>query len=46
MTRKDSSLQAKLPVEQRLSPGDQLTFAVARDKLRLFDAQTEERIPS
>jgi len=44
MTRKDSSLQAKLPVDQRLSAGDELTFAVPRDKLRVFDAQTEERV--
>ena len=44
MARKDTSLQAKLPVEQRLNAGDELTFVVPRDKLRLFDAQTEERI--
>jgi ABC-type sugar transport system ATPase subunit len=44
MTRKDASLQAKLPVDERVSVGDELTFAVPRDKLYLFDAETEERI--
>jgi multiple sugar transport system ATP-binding protein len=44
MTRKDASLQAKLPVEERLSAGDELTFAVPRDKLYVFDAETQERI--
>jgi multiple sugar transport system ATP-binding protein len=44
MARKDTSLQAKLPVDQRVNAGDELTFVVPRDKLRLFDAQTEERI--
>jgi ABC-type sugar transport system ATPase subunit len=46
MTRKDTSLQAKLPVEQRVSAGDELTFVVPRDKLRIFDAETEERVPA
>ncbi len=46
MTRKDTSLQAKLPVEQKVSAGDELTFVVPRDKLRLFDTQTQERVSS
>jgi multiple sugar transport system ATP-binding protein len=46
MTRKETSLQAKLPVDQRVSTGDELTFTVPRDHLYLFDAQTEERIRS
>jgi multiple sugar transport system ATP-binding protein len=46
MTRKDTNLQAKLPVEQRVSAGDDLTFSVPRDHLYLFDAQTEERVRS
>src|SRR5262249_28532176 len=46
MTRKDTSLQAKLPVEQKVGPGDQLTFAVPRGKVYTFDAETEERISS
>jgi len=44
MTRKETSLQAKLPVEEKLSNGQELTFSVPRDKLLLFDAQTEERV--
>ena len=43
MTRKDTSLQAKLPVEERLRPGEELTFFVPREKLHLFDAETGER---
>jgi multiple sugar transport system ATP-binding protein len=44
MTRKDTSLQAKLPVERRVSAGDELTFVVPRDKLRMFDTETQERV--
>ena len=43
---KDTPLVAKLPVEQRLSMGDSRDFYVARDKLRFFDAETEERVAS
>jgi hypothetical protein len=46
MTRKDTSLQAKLSVDQRVSAGDELTFVVPRDKLYLFDAETEQRVPA
>jgi multiple sugar transport system ATP-binding protein len=44
MTRKDASLQAKLPVQEQISAGQDLTFWVARDNLYLFDAESEERI--
>ena len=44
MTRKDASLQAKLRVEQKVGPGDQLTFAVPRDKVYTFDSESEQRI--
>jgi multiple sugar transport system ATP-binding protein len=44
LTRKDTPLQAKLPVEESVSGGQELTFTIPRDKLLLFDAQTEERI--
>jgi multiple sugar transport system ATP-binding protein len=44
ITRKDTPLQAKLDVEHRVSAADQLTFSVPRDKLLMFDAETEERI--
>ena len=37
-------VQAKLPVEEQIQHGRQETFSVARDKLRLFDAETQERI--
>jgi multiple sugar transport system ATP-binding protein len=40
----DVKVQAKLPVEERLDNGQKATFSVARDKLRLFDAETEERV--
>ena len=43
---KDTPLVAKLPVEERLSMGDNVDFFVARDKLRLFDAETEQRVAS
>jgi ABC-type sugar transport system ATPase subunit len=37
----DRTLVAKLPVEERLAPGDDLDLAVPFDKLVLFDAETE-----
>ncbi len=43
---KGTPLVAKLPVEERLSMGDNVDFFVARDKLRLFDAETEQRSSS
>jgi multiple sugar transport system ATP-binding protein len=44
LTRKDTALQAKLPVEVQVSNREELTFVVARDKLLLFDAETEKRV--
>jgi multiple sugar transport system ATP-binding protein len=46
MTRKDTPLQAKLPVEAQVSGGQELSFSVARDNLYLFDAESEERVRS
>jgi len=45
LTRKDTAIQAKLPIEEQVSPGQELKLTVPRDKLLLFDAETEERIP-
>jgi multiple sugar transport system ATP-binding protein len=44
IARNDQSLQAKMPVEQRVQIGDELTFTIPRDKLYLFDRETEERV--
>jgi multiple sugar transport system ATP-binding protein len=44
MRVKDTALVAKLPVEQRVGSGETVDFFVARDKLRWFDAETEERV--
>jgi multiple sugar transport system ATP-binding protein len=42
--RRDADLQAKLPVEEELAIGQDRTFTIPRDKLLLFDRQTEERV--
>jgi multiple sugar transport system ATP-binding protein len=44
LLRKDTPLLAKLPVEQRIEAGRDEQFAVARDKVALFDAETHERV--
>jgi multiple sugar transport system ATP-binding protein len=44
LTRKDAALQAKLPVEAEVKLGEELSFAVPRDKVLLFDAQSQERV--
>ena len=44
LTRKDTAIQAKLPVEEQIGSGQELKLAVPRDKLLLFDADTEERV--
>ena len=46
MTRTDTPLQAKLPVEEQVSAGEERRFVIPRDKLLLFDAETGERVPS
>jgi multiple sugar transport system ATP-binding protein len=45
-TVKDKSLLGKLPVDHRIAPGDDLELAIPREKLHLFDAETEEAVPS
>src|SRR6266511_657664 len=42
--RKDEDLQAKLPVEEEVAIGQERTFTIPRDKLLLFDRDTEERV--
>jgi multiple sugar transport system ATP-binding protein len=44
LVRKDTPLLAKLPIEERLQAGQDIDFTVPRDKLLLFDAETEERV--
>jgi multiple sugar transport system ATP-binding protein len=44
LTRKETPLQARLPVEEQVGIGQELRFTVPRDKLLLFDAETEERV--
>ena len=44
LTRKNSSIQAKLPVEEQVGSGQELKLSVPRDKLLLFDSQSEERV--
>jgi multiple sugar transport system ATP-binding protein len=46
LTRRETPIQAKLPVEEQLSAGQELRLVVPRDKLLLFDAETEERVRS
>jgi multiple sugar transport system ATP-binding protein len=46
ITRNDTSLQAKLPVEERFSVGDEREFSIPRDKLLLFDRETQQRVRS
>ena len=41
---RDTPLVAKLPVEERLTMGQSAEFSVPRDKLRIFDAETQERV--
>ena len=40
----DTTLLATIPIEQRLGPGEARTFAVARDRLLLFDAESERSV--
>jgi multiple sugar transport system ATP-binding protein len=44
LTRKDTPLQAKIPVEERVRPGEEVTLSIPRDKLHLFDPETEARV--
>jgi multiple sugar transport system ATP-binding protein len=40
---RDTPIVAKLPVSQRLSAGEDHEFSVERDRIHLFDAETQER---
>jgi multiple sugar transport system ATP-binding protein len=44
IVRSGTPLLAKLPVEEHVRQGDELTFTVPRDKLHRFDADSEERL--
>ena len=44
VVRGETPLLAKLPVEERVRQGDELTFTVPRGKLHRFDADSEERL--
>jgi multiple sugar transport system ATP-binding protein len=46
LTVRDTPILAKLPVEERLAPGSELSLSVPRDKLHLFDRETEQRVDS
>jgi multiple sugar transport system ATP-binding protein len=46
LTRKDTTLLAKLPVEEKVRQGEEVEFFVPRDKVHLFDAETEEAVGS
>jgi multiple sugar transport system ATP-binding protein len=41
---KDTSILAKLSVEERISPGQDLSLAIPREKIHLFDAESGERV--
>jgi multiple sugar transport system ATP-binding protein len=41
---RDQPVVAKLPVEDRLATGEEREFAVARDRLHLFDAESEQHL--
>jgi ABC-type sugar transport system ATPase subunit len=44
LLRRETPLLAKLPVEERIDTGANAAFAVARDKVLMFDAETGERV--
>jgi multiple sugar transport system ATP-binding protein len=44
LARNGTTFLAKLPVEQRVENGSRQEFTVPRDKLLLFDRETEERV--
>ncbi len=43
-SREGTPLTALVPVEEEVSEGDDITFEVRPDKVRLFDAETEEAV--
>jgi ABC-type sugar transport system ATPase subunit len=44
MRVRDTPIVAKLPVEDRVTTGETTEFSVDREKLRPFDADTQERV--
>jgi ABC-type sugar transport system ATPase subunit len=40
----DTPMLAKLPIEEHVSPGDEVSLSIARDKVHLFDAESGERV--
>ena len=44
LARGGTTFLAKLPVEQRIERGTEQQFEVPRDKLLLFDRETQERV--
>ncbi|HVA31615.1 MAG TPA: ATP-binding cassette domain-containing protein [Gaiellaceae bacterium] len=42
----DTEIVAKLPIENRIAGGTTQTFTVARDKVHVFDAQTQQAVPA
>jgi hypothetical protein len=44
LTLRDTSVEAKLGVDEQVDRGSEQEFSVLRDKLRLFDAATGERV--
>jgi ABC-type sugar transport system ATPase subunit len=44
LTVKDTPILAKLPIEEHLSPGNDVSLSIARDKVHLFDAESGERV--
>jgi len=44
LSLRDTPVEAKLGVEERVDRGDELEFSVPRRKLLLFDAATGERV--
>ena len=41
---RETELLAKLPIEDRVAAGEERTFVVPRDKLHVFDAETERAV--
>jgi multiple sugar transport system ATP-binding protein len=44
LSRNDTPLLAKLPVEDKVEMGSSSTFTVARERIYNFDAESEERV--
>ncbi len=44
MTCKDTALEAKLPVEDKVGIRQDVEFSIPRDKLLLFDAENKQRV--